>query len=96
MMVVGLGYISLRLHDCHSLKDKRKVIKSIKGRLRSHFNIAVAEVGLNDVYQQAAIGFAFVGNDRQMINAKIDKAFNFVDALGLAEVVDTQLEILNV
>ncbi|OQY59540.1 MAG: hypothetical protein B6245_06180 [Desulfobacteraceae bacterium 4572_88] len=94
-MVIGTGIIILRLYDCHSLKGKRKVVKSVIGRLRSHFNASVAEVGSNDVHQRAEIGFCLVGNDRKVINSKIDKIFNMTEAMGLAEVVDTEMEIIN-
>lgn len=94
-MVVGLGIITLRLHDCRSLKGKRKVIKSIIKQIQNRFNISVAEVGANDVYQRAEIGFALVGNDRMAINSKADKVLNMVDDLGLAEMIDSEMEILN-
>ncbi len=94
-MVVGIGIIVLRLHDCRSLKGKRKIVKSVVGRLRSHFNISVAEIGANDIYQRAEIGFTMVGNDKNLINSKIDKAFNFAESLGLAEIIDTEMEIIN-
>ena len=94
-MVVGLGIITFRLHDCRSLKGKRKVIKSIIKQMQNRFNISVAEVGANDVYQRAEIGFALVGNDRMVINSKADKVFNMVDDLGLAEMIDSEMEILN-
>jgi uncharacterized protein YlxP (DUF503 family) len=94
-MVVGLGIITFRLHDCRSLKGKRKIVKSIINRLRNNFNVSVAEVGSNDVYQRAVIGFALVGNNRMVINSKIDKIFNLADELGLAEIIDTEMEIIN-
>ena len=94
-MVVGLGIITFRLHDCHSLKGKRKVVKSIVGQMQNHFNASVAEIGSNDVHQRAEIGFALVGNNRRTINSKVDKVFNFVDSLGLAEIIDTESEIIN-
>ncbi len=94
-MVVGLGIITLRLHDCRSLKGKRKVVKSIIKQMQNHFNLSVAEVGANDVYQRAEIGFALVGNDRGVINSKLDKVLNMVDGLGLAEMIDTEMEIMN-
>lgn len=94
-MVAGLGIITFRLHDCRSLKGKRKVVKSIISQLRNNFNVAVAEVGSNDIYQRAEIGFAVVGNDRTVINSKIDKIFNLADELGLAEVIDSEMEIIN-
>ena len=95
-MVVGLGNIQLRLHDCRSLKGKRKVVKAIIQRIRNNFNVSVAEVGSNDIHQRAEIGFALVGNDRAVINSKIDKIFNLTDALGLAEVIDMDMEIITI
>ncbi|MBW1694951.1 MAG: DUF503 domain-containing protein [Deltaproteobacteria bacterium] len=95
-MVAGLGVITFRLHDCRSLKGKRKIVKSIIARLRNNFNVSVAEVGSNDVYQRAEIGFALVGNNRIVVNSKIDKIFNLADDLGLAEVIDSDMEIINI
>ncbi len=94
-MVVGLGIIIFRLHDCHSLKGKRSVVKSIINRVRNRFNVSVAEVGANDIYQRAEIGFALVGNNRSVINSKLDKVINMVDDMGLAEIIDTEMEIMN-
>lgn len=93
-MVIGTGIIILRLHDCRSLKGKRKVVKSVISQLRNHFNISVAEVGANDIYQRAEIGFALVGNDHRVINTKIDKIFNMADELGIAQVINTEMEII--
>ena len=94
-MVVGIGIITFRLHDCRSLKGKRKVVKSIISRMRNRFNASVAEVGSNDIHQRAEIGFTLVGNDRALINSKIDKIFNMVEGLGLAEIIDTEMEIIS-
>jgi uncharacterized protein YlxP (DUF503 family) len=94
-MVVGTGLITLRLHDCHSLKGKRKVVKSMINRLRNSFNASVAEVGSNDIYQKAEIGFSLIGNDGALINSKIDKLFNTAEDMGLAEIVDTEMEIIH-
>ena len=94
-MVVGLGVIKFRLHGVRSLKEKRRIVKAIISQLRNNFNISVSEVGSNDIYQRAEIGFALVGNDKRVINAKIDKVFNLTDELGLAEILDTELEIFN-
>lgn len=94
-MVVGIGQIEFRIHDCHSLKSKRSVVKAIIGRLRQEFNASVAEVDSNDVYDRADIGFSMVGNDRRLINSKIDKLFNMAEDLGLAEVVNTDMEIIS-
>ena len=94
-MVVGIGIVTYRLHDCRSLKGKRKIVKSIISRMRNSFNASVAEVGSNDIHQRAEIGFSLVGNNKALINSKIDKIFNMVDGLGLAEIIDTEMEIIN-
>ena len=94
-MVVGFGIITFRLHDCHSLKGKRKIIKSIINQLRNHFNASVAEVGSNDMHQRAEIGFSMVGNNKSLINSKMDKLINLAEMLGLAEIIDVEMEIIN-
>ena len=94
-MVVGTGLVTLRLHDCRSLKAKRKIVKSMINRLRNNFNASVAEVGSNDIYQKAEIGFSLAGNDATLINSKIDKIFNLAEDMGLAEIVDTEMEIIH-
>ena len=93
-MVVGLGIMTFRLHDCRSLKGKRAVVKAIIKQMQNRFNLSAAEVGANDIYQRAEIGFAFVGNDRGVINSKMDKVLNMVDDLGLAEMIDSEMEIM--
>ena len=64
-------------------------------RLRNNFNVSIAEVGANDIYQRAEIGFCLVGNDGALINSKIDKVFNMAEDLGLAEIIDTEMEIIH-
>jgi len=95
-MVVGIGVIIFRLHDCRSLKSKRKIVRAIIGRMRSRFNLSAAETGANDIHQRAEVGFALVGNSAPLINSKIDKVFNMVDAMGLAEILDTEMEIIHI
>lgn len=94
-MVIGYGIIKFRLHDCHSLKGKRRVVKSIISNLRNNFNASVAEVASNDLHKRAEIGFALAGNNRALINSKIDKLINLADDLGIAEIIDTEMEIVN-
>lgn len=94
-MVAGLGIITFRLHDCRSLKSKRTIVKSVVARLRNNFNASVAEVVSNDVYDEAVIGFAVVGNDRVATNSKIDRIFIFAEELGLAEIINTEMEMIS-
>lgn len=95
-MVIGIGKLTLALSDCHSLKDKRKIVKSMIIRARNAFNAAVAETGANDAHQRAEIGFALVGNDRRLINSTMDRLFDFMDNLNVAEIVHREMEIINI
>lgn len=92
-MVVGIGLIELRIPGCGSLKEKRSVLKSIIRRTQNEFNCSIAEVGDNDLWQKARIGFSTVGNDRPTINAKLDHILRFIDRLDLAVVVRSRIEI---
>jgi len=94
-MVVGIGTIVLRIPGNNSLKGKRKVVKGVISRLKNTFNVSVAEVGANENHQRAEIGLAFVGNDRRQINSKMDKALNFVEGMHVAEIIDSEMEIMN-
>lgn len=95
-MVIGFGTITFRLDECHGLKEKRKIIKSIISRSKNGFNAAIAEVDFNDIHQRAKIGFALVGNDRRAVNSQIDKLHDFIYQTALAEIIDTETEIINI
>lgn len=95
-MVVGTGKIKLRLFNIDSLKGKRKIVKSIIQRIRNSFNISVAETDFNDSHDWLEIGFSMTGNDSRVMNSKLDKVINFADELGLAVIVDTQIEIIHI
>lgn len=94
-MVIGLCRITLALHDNRSLKGKRQVLKSVIARVKNSFNVSIAEVGENDIWQRAVVGVAAVGNDRHFINSKMDKVINLIEGLNSAEVISTELEIMN-
>lgn len=94
-MVVGIGLIVVRIEGCRSLKEKRRVVKPMIARLGHAFNISVAEIGANDLHQRAEIGFAVVGNDHGFINSKIDKIFNMAEDMGVAQVLETKMEIIS-
>lgn len=94
-MVVGTLRIEFRIQDNHSLKGKRKVVRSMVDRLKHRFNASVAEVGSNDDWQRISLGMAAVGNDRRHIESTLGNILTFVESLYLAEIVHTESEILN-
>jgi hypothetical protein len=93
-MIVGVGEITLVIPENNSLKDKRKVLKSIIQRTRNKFNVAMAEVEHQDIVNLSVLGFTVVSNDKRFINSLIDKIFNFIDSLGLAVVRDQSFDII--
>jgi hypothetical protein len=94
-MVVGTGKIKFKLYGVGSLKEKRSIVKAIIHRIKNKFNISIAETDYNDSHLWAQIGFSMVGNDARLVNSKLDKVFNFADDMGLAQIADTQMEILH-
>jgi len=62
-MVIGSMELQLRLEGCKSLKDKRRILRSIMDRVRHDFNVAIAEVEDNDLWGNATLGVACVSND---------------------------------
>ena len=96
-MNVGICKVKLRLPDNLSLKGKRQVVKSLTARLKNKFNISVAEVEDNDLWQLATIGICFVSNEQRFTNEVLSKAVDFVvGGQGDYEMLDYSIEILAV
>jgi uncharacterized protein YlxP (DUF503 family) len=72
------------------------VVRRIIHRTKNKFELSVAEVDALDMHQRAVIGVSVVSNDARLANSILDKVIDFVVELHLAEVTDTQLEILHV
>jgi uncharacterized protein YlxP (DUF503 family) len=81
-VILGSMAAQLYLYGIVSLKDKRKIVKSLIGRLKSRFNISISEVGHNDSKSSALIGIAIVSNDSRFINQQFDKIIDFLRADG--------------
>ena len=94
-MVIGALHLELILHQCQSLKDKRSALRKIQSRIRNAFEVSVAEVGSQDLWQRAEIGIVTVGSDRVVVNQVMDRVLNFVDSLGMAELINHKIELVN-
>ena len=93
-MVVGLCTVELFISGSQSLKDKRQVLHSLKDRLRGKFNLSVAEVDGQDLWQKAVLGMACVANDGGHVNQVLEQALNVIKAMPAVEIVRTQRELL--
>ncbi len=93
-MIVGVLRIELFVPESDSLKSKRFAIKSIKDRLRSRFNVAVAEVGNNDLWQRASLGVVAVSNESRHVESIMGNVMNLVYGDRRVEVLDSNLQYM--
>ena len=93
-MVVGVETVELFISASQSLKDKRQVLHSLKDRLHGKYNLSVAEVDSQDLWQKAVIGLACVANESQHVNQVLEQALNMIKSIPALEVVRTRRELL--
>ena len=92
-MVIGALTLRLAIFGSTSLKDKRRVIKSLKERLKNRFNVSVAEIGSLDHRQQAEVGVVIVSNDGRFTESCLDKVVDYVRLDKSASLVDYEIEL---
>jgi uncharacterized protein YlxP (DUF503 family) len=93
-MFTGLMTVQMHLHGLNSLKDKRSIVKSLIERLKSRFNVSVAEVGDNDSRSSAIIGIAAVSNDKTHAAGQLDAVERFIRGDGRFGVGEVEREVL--
>jgi uncharacterized protein YlxP (DUF503 family) len=93
-MIVGLCTVELYLPESNSLKAKRQVLLSVKDRLRDKFNLSVAEVGDQDLWQKAVLAMTCVANEGAYVNQVLDQAINLLRSVPLIEMVKFRIELL--
>ena len=93
-MYVGIMQVELKLHGPTNLKEKRRIVKSLKDRVRHRFEVAVAEVGPLEAYTESVLGIAVVSNDGRHARQRCQAVLEFLENARDAEVVDHQVEVL--
>lgn len=96
-MFVGVLRLTLHLPDPGSLKSKRHLVRSAIDRVKAKFNVSIAEVGDNDLWQRSVLGVSAVGNDHAFVNESLDKVADFVASMhgGQIQVTARDLEIVS-
>jgi uncharacterized protein YlxP (DUF503 family) len=96
-MFVGVLRLTLHLPDPGSLKSKRHLVRSAIDRVKAKFNVSIAEVGENDLWQRSVLGVTAVGNDHSFVNESLDKVADFVASMhgGQIQVTARDLEIVS-
>jgi uncharacterized protein YlxP (DUF503 family) len=94
-MFVGVLRLTLHLPEPGSLKSKRHLLRSAIDRVKAKFNVSVAEVADNDLWQRSVVGVAAVGNDHAFVNETLDKVAGFVASMhgGQLQVLDRVIAI---
>jgi uncharacterized protein YlxP (DUF503 family) len=92
-VLVALERFDLRIPACHSLKEKRHVVKALTGAIRSSFNVSVAEVEHQDLWQRAALGVAAVGGQEYHLRKVLHEVEKLVDRWADVEVISTDLSV---
>jgi len=85
---VGVTTWELHLEGCHSLKDKRHILRSVKDRLRQKFNVSVAETDHNDLWQRAELTVCVVSNERAHAEDVLRQADRLVAEAPGARIMD--------
>lgn len=93
-MPVGLLTLDLHFPEAHSLKEKRQVLRSLKDRLRGQFNVAVAELEHQDVWQRSVVGVVTVSNEEQHVENTLQKVLDEADRQLGPMIIQHGLEIL--
>jgi len=93
-MVVGVCRVTLMVPESHSLKEKRMVLRRIKYRVSNKFHCAIAEVGDQDEWQTAEVGYAVVSNDYGFTQSMVQKILTFIDDLAVAKIIDDEQDYI--
>ena len=93
-MTVGVLQIELTVIDAMSLKDKRRVVKSLKDRIAHAHNVSIAEVDALDEHRRAVIGMAMVSNDSRYVEGALSKLVDLVRMVSQVSLIDYQIDLL--
>ncbi len=92
-MHLGVLRIYFRIFSASSLKEKRHVVRSIKDRVQGSFNVSVAEIGSQDVWNACELGIAMIGSDHAYVSGAMEKIKNFIQANPAISVIEHDIEM---
>ncbi len=93
-MIVGLLTVDLHIPASNSLKSKRMVIKSLTDRIKNKFNVSVAEVDAQNLWQRSVIGISIVANETMIINKVFERIRTIINDNHSVELIDATVEML--
>ncbi len=93
-MIIGIMELDLRIFESHTLKDKRRVLKSFVDRTRKYFNVSIAEIGHNEVVNYTTIGLSCISNEKRFIESVFDKILGRIETDYNVELVLARKEFI--
>ena len=93
-MIIGILTVDLLIPSASSLKEKRRVIKSLKERLKNSFNISIIEDGYHDKWQRAKIAIANLNIDRRATESQLSKIENFIEGFQNVQILNRRAELI--
>jgi uncharacterized protein len=94
-VTVGVLRLTLYLHENHSLKGKRSIVRTIKARVRNKFNVSIAEAEDHDMWQRAVLGISQVGTDEPFVDRALREVVRCIEDMQLVELGEERLEFLH-
>lgn len=94
-MVIGILEADLTLAGCESLKDKRRILRSLLEKARTQFHVAAAEVADQDLWKSASLGFSCVANNHAQAESIIQHLVDFLDSNPLVDVQNLRREVIS-
>jgi len=92
-MIIGTAIITIYAPWAHSLKEKRSEVKSLCAKVRTIFNVSIAEVDEQDTHQKIVLGIACAAGCTALADSIIDKVLNFIEVNTKGEIIRTEREI---
>jgi uncharacterized protein YlxP (DUF503 family) len=92
-MFIGVCTFEVHIPDSGSLKTKRQSLRSLKDRIQRKFNVSVAEIEDNDLWQKSTLAVAAVSNDRTHLNQTLDHMLDVVRAVPELDLIDHHIEL---
>ncbi len=92
-MIIGSLSLELDILEAFSLKDKRRVLKSLKDRIKNKFNVSVAEIGDKDIWNRALLAIVNVSDNSAHIDSQLSEVINFVEQIHSVSIIRINKEI---
>jgi len=93
-VTIGLLHMELFIPGSRSLKDKRRVVKSLKEQIHNRYNCSVAEIGEKDLWARASLAACVIGDDVRFVNTQLNEIARFAAQKNGAELLDYRIEML--